>query len=107
MRTFNTAEYANDGGASTVDVANPFGFRGANIDMRHASGASNRLVFEAGGGTITMKYMLPGGTDLHRDNAQRYNQLLDKWLRNEPIDFPFGKDAVKNPQETIDVQPAP
>ena len=61
------------------------------------------MVVEAGDGEMSMKFQLPGGTSLHRDSP-RYDQLLDRYLRNEPIDFAFG--GVDNPAERLEVHPA-
>ena len=52
-----------------------------------------------------MKLQLPGGTE-HDPKSKRYNQLLEDWLANKSLDFPFGAGAVTSPDETLQVKPA-
>ncbi len=98
---FNFGNFANDGALYTVDAASP---RGDGLDMSQRHGATLRLVAEADPAGIKMKFQLAGGTDLHRDSPF-YNQFVDRYLKNEPIDFPFGPGAVTTPAETIEVLP--
>jgi penicillin G amidase len=110
IATYNTPHYAAPGGQSTVNVANPSSRTLPTppdpIDFGFTAGPSVRFVVEARSDGLSMSYELPGGADLHRESPF-YNNLLPKWLVNEPIDFPFGPGAVTTPAEVIEVSPAP
>ena len=110
VASYNDGPYANDGALGTVDVATPHGFRSedvssAEIDLSYRRGAVYRLVTEIGSDGPKMKFQMPGGTDMIRD-SKRFNQLLPKYLKNEPIDFPFGAGAVKSKVDRIELVPA-
>jgi penicillin amidase len=105
---YNDGPYAAPGGLYTVNVANPASTAwesGTPFDFGFVSGASVRFVVEVGPDGPRMSYQLPGGTDLHRDSPF-YNQLLSRWLENEPVPFAFGPGAVPSPAIQILVSPA-
>ena len=108
--TYNTDPYAAPGGQYTVNVASPSNRTLPTppepIDFAFTHGASVRFVVEARPDGLSMSYELPGGNDLHRESPF-YNNLLPKWLANEPIDFPFGPGAVTKPAAVVEVAPAP
>ena len=110
VATYNYGPYAAPGGQYTVNVANPSNLAapasGKAPDFSFTNGPSVRFVVEAAPTGLTMTYELPGGADLHR-GSPFYNNLLPLWLKNQPIDFPFGPDAVSSPASTVDVSPAP
>ena len=70
--------YANDGGLSTIDVANP------NSNYQQTSGPSTRMVCEALPAGVSCTFQIPGGqsADFESDN---YDDLLPGWLANEPM----------------------
>lgn len=93
--------WANDGGLSTVDVANPTG-----EDFSHTRGPSLRLVVELGEEGVEGQFQLPGGQDHHRD-SDYYISLMDGWLRNESQNLHFAPSDVKEAAvETWVVEPA-
>jgi penicillin amidase len=105
---YNAKAVANDGALGTVDVAAPKmfradGFTDDKLDLIQEHGASIRLLVEAGDKTMKMSVALPGGTSLRRDSP-RYNQLLDKYLKNEQVDFSFGLSNIAKPSETLEVK---
>ncbi|MEO1271402.1 MAG: penicillin acylase family protein, partial [Myxococcota bacterium] len=85
--------YANDGGDYTVDVANTRNPR--DRDYSHSSGPSMRMVCEAGDPTVLCKVQLPGGQRHFRD-SNNYDDLLRKWLVNEPVDMIFSVDDIRD-----------
>jgi penicillin G amidase len=107
---YNEGPYAASGGLFTVNVANPkkraLPESGMPLDLGFTSGASIRLVTEARPTGPRMRFQLPGGADLHRESPF-YNNLLPRWLDNEPVDFAFGPGGVKDPEKVVDVSPAP
>lgn len=83
IRMFNNGPYANDGGLYTVDVANPSGM--LSDDYSHGSGASMRFACDidpASGPDCTLQ--IPGG-QRHFRESEHYDDLLQKWLVNEPF----------------------
>lgn len=106
--TYNEGPYAAPGGLFTVNVANPrvrtLPEAGKPWDFAFGSGPSIRFVVEAGPDRPHMSYELPGGSDLHRESPF-YNNLMENWLVNKPIEFLFGKGAVTNPAVEVDVNP--
>jgi penicillin amidase len=108
--TYNEGPFAAPGGLYTVNVANPSNRalpdEGDPWDFAFASGPSVRFVVEARADGPRMVYQLPGGTDLHRE-SDFYNNLLPRWLANDPIEFPFGPEAVAEPALEIEVLPVP
>lgn len=102
--SYNDGPYAAPGGMSTVNVANPSNPKGT--DMFFTSGASLRTVIEAGPKGPRMEFQYPGGADLHRTSPY-YNNLVARWLRNEPVVVPFGADELPSPAVAIDIVPAP
>ncbi len=88
--------FANDGGLFTVDVANP-----DPRDLVQRAGPSTRFVCEALPSGPKCTYQLPGGQsgDIESDF---YEDLLVKWLGNEPIDVVFDIDeAATNAVRTV------
>ena len=101
---YDHGPFANDGGLYTVDVANPKG----NFDDRysHPSGASMRFVCHAGG-TVACTIELPGGQRHFRDSPH-YDDLLQKYLVNQPVAFPFTPSEVDAATvESVAINPAP
>ena len=87
--------FANDGGLFTVDVANP------NSEGRHRSGPSTRFQCE-GLAPIECTIQLPGGQSGH-NSSDNYDDLLELYLGNEPIDLEFDINAAKeNAAATFD-----
>ncbi|MDB4944028.1 MAG: Penicillin acylase [Labilithrix sp.] len=110
VRIFDSNAYATPGGLFTVNVANP-----SSVDLNdnslanrlrfaQSNGPSLRTLIEVGTDTPHMKIQLPGGLDLHR-NAPFYNNLVERWISNTPVDFAFGAGAVKNPAIDVTVNP--
>lgn len=110
LTAYNEGPWAAPGGLYTVNVASPrnraLPKEGAPFNFQFDAGPSVRFVVEAHPDGPRMTYQIPGGSDLHRESPF-YNNLVAKWLENEPIDFPFGPDAIGEPALTITVQPAP
>jgi penicillin amidase len=108
VTTYNDGPHAAPGGLNTVNVANP-AIRplpeSGGIAFPFAAGPSIRLVSEVTADGPRMVFQLPGGADLHRD-SDFYNNLLPRWLDDEPVDFAFGPGAVEEPYATIEVLPA-
>ena len=108
--TYNEGPYAAPGGQYTVNVASPrtrtLPTDGSAPDFGFSAGPSVRFVVEARPDGVSMTYELPGGADLHRESPF-YNNLLPRWLQNQPIDFPFGPGAVESPASTVVVGVAP
>ncbi len=89
------SSYANDGGLFTVDVANP------NGDFTQTTGPSTRFVCEAAAERVSCSYQLPGGQSGDIDSLN-YDDLLDKWLINQPTEFIYDIDEVaQNATPTI------
>jgi penicillin amidase len=109
VTTYNAPAVAAPGGLSTVNVASPNSRgvpdAGEPWDFAFSAGPSLRMVTEIGADGPRILYQLPGGADLHHD-SQFYNNLLPRWLQNEPIEFPFGPGAVTTPAVEITVSPA-
>jgi acyl-homoserine lactone acylase PvdQ len=103
LPTYNNGPFANDGGLYTVDVA---GFKRFGISMHQTHGATIRVVVEAAPGAMQMKFQHAGGTSLDRESPF-YDQFVEPYLKNEPIDFPFGPGAVTSPAITQVFEPLP
>jgi penicillin amidase len=107
--TYNNGPFVNDGGLWTVDVA--IG-TGDGVDARgllafpQDHGATARTVIQATPDGLHMKIQQSGGTTLDRDSPF-YDQFVDGYLRNEPVDFPFGPGAVTNPAIELTIEPTP
>ena len=86
---YNHGPFANDGGDYTVDVANARSPSSGNFT--HSSGASMRMVCEAGDPTVRCQVQLPGGQAHRRPTEDapnpNYDDLLQRWLVNDPIDL--------------------
>jgi len=97
---WNEGPWANDGGLSTVDVANPTG-----ETFSHTRGPSLRLIAELGSDGVEAQFQLPGGQDHHRD-ADTYISLVDEWLRNESRPLHFEPTEVREAAvETLVLEP--
>lgn len=108
LKQYNAGPYCAPGGQYTVNVASPSNQSVPDVgdawSFSFGAGPSVRFVVEADPAGPKMTYELPGGSDLHRESPF-YNNLIDEWLANEPVDFPFGADAVQNPNQEILVNP--
>ena len=101
VEDYDHGPFVNDGGFYTVDVANP---SATNSDgYFHRSGPSMRFACEAPADTpVRCTIQLPGGQRHFRDSPH-YDDLLQKWLANEPV--PLRAD-VSGVDPTL-VYPAP
>ncbi len=100
--SYNFGPVATPGGIHSVNVAIPSATK--DLDLYHNSGASLRTVIEVDEGGPRMRFQYPGGASLHRDSPF-YNNMVSRWLKNEPVAFPFG--SVTNAASQITVKPAP
>ncbi len=83
--------FANDGGHYTVDPTTPFAPDGVQRE-----GASMRFVCEVFPSGPSCTIQLPGGQSSDIDSPyNNYEDLLFKWLENEPIDLVFDIDEAK------------
>jgi penicillin amidase len=101
---YNFGPVATPGGIHSVNVAIPSSTKGT--DLYHNSGASLRTLIEVDDKGPRMKFQYPGGADLSRE-SKFYNNMISPWLRNEPVAFAFGPDAVSSPVLQVTVKPAP
>jgi penicillin amidase len=101
---FNFGPFANDGGIDTVDVGNcrsPERHR-----YHHTSGASVRFTCEMTE-PPACSLQLPGG-QRHRRAGEHYNDLLPRWLANDPFEMPFTAREVTNATvSTVEIVPSP
>lgn len=100
--SYNFGPVPTPGGIHSVNVAIPSSTAG--VDLYHNSGASLRTVIEVDADGPRMQFQYPGGADLHRASPF-YNNLVSRWLRNEPVPFAFG--SVASPASQVTVKPAP
>jgi penicillin amidase len=86
--------FANDGGYRTVDVATPMAVPHFDLDWEQQQGALIRLVCEALPSGPACTIQLPGGQsgDI---NSPNYEDLLFKYLENEPIALVFDINEAK------------
>jgi len=83
VSSYDHGPFINDGGYYTVDVANPSGSNGDRYTQR--AGPSMRFACEAPADTpVRCTIQLPGGQRHFRDSPH-FDDLLRKWLVNEPI----------------------
>lgn len=102
--TYDSAGWTNDGGMGTVDVAQP-AFSRSNT-YSHGAGASMRFVCELPSGGPQCTVQLPGGQRHYRDSPN-YDDLLRKWLVNEPVDLIFDlAEAFDGAAYQLDLFPA-
>jgi penicillin amidase len=99
--SYNFGPVATPGGIHSVNVAIPSATKG--LDLYHNSGASLRTVIEVDDSGPRMRFQYPGGASLHRDSPF-YNNMVPRWLKNEPVAFPFG--LVTNAAIQITIKPA-
>ncbi len=100
INIFDHGPFANDGGLFTVDVGNPGRMGDDKFD--HFSGPSMRFACEVPSDASPQCTMqLPGGQRLFRDSPH-YDDLLQKWLVNEPIELQFDTHTSV---ETLTVMP--
>lgn len=83
---FDSATYANDGGAFTVDVAHPASE--INDNYVQNSGPSMRFACQTGADGVDCTIELPGGQRHDRSSAF-YNSMLPDWLINLPAPLLF------------------
>lgn len=103
--TYNYSPVATPGGLNTVNVATPSSPSASKpLDLFHNNGPSLRTVIEIDEKGPHMEFQYPGGADLHRDSPF-YNNLVSRWIKNEPVPFAFG--GVANPSVQVTVSPAP
>ena len=103
LPTYNNGPFSNDGGLYTVDVAS---FKSVGSSMAQTHGATIRVVVEATPTGMQMKWQSAGGTSLDRESPF-YDQFVEDYLKNAPIDFPFGAGAVPNPAIAQVFEPMP
>lgn len=101
VATYNFGPVATPGGIHSVNVAIPASTDG--VDLFQTSGASLRTVIEMDSEGPKMQFQFPGGADLHHDSPF-YNNMVSRWLKNEPVPFAFG--GVANPKKQVAVRPA-
>ena len=80
--------FANPGGTDTVSAARP------DVDLVQRVGPADRFVCEMNPSGPTCTLQLPGGQSAHIDSTN-YEDLLLKFLKNEPIDLVFDIDEAK------------
>ena len=87
--------FANDGGQYTVDVAN------SGRDFVQSSGPSMRTCCEASS-PVACTIQLAGGQSGHIDSPN-YDDLLDLWLINQPVDLVFDISRARDEaREVVD-----
>lgn len=95
---WNLGPFANDGALTSVDPAGgPFRAVGA---FAQTHGAHLRMVVAFGPSGSRMTLELAGGNDLHRDSPF-YSNLLERYLRNEPVELAFEHEDVIAGEPTI------
>ena len=103
--TFDNGPWAAPGGLFTVNVASPSDWPKS---YAYGHGPSTRFICEelpTTGPSCTIQR--PGGQDHFRDSPH-YDDLLKRWLVNQPIPLPFDIDqAAANAAETITVSATP
>lgn len=105
VSTFNNGPFAAPGGQWTVNVANPRNVGGEDYSFR--AGASMRLMVENTADGLKGKISFPGGQKHFRDSPY-YDNLVEGWLNNTPIDLPFkAADIAGITDSTITIEPAP
>lgn len=93
VNTYNHGPFANDGGFYTVDVASPSG--SGDDSYAHRSGPSMRFACEAPADSpVRCTIQLPGGQRHFRDSPH-FDDLLQKWLVNEPVPLIADVSAVE------------
>lgn len=89
--------FANDGGLFTVDVANP------NSNYKQTAGPSTRFICEARPEGVTCSFQVPGGQSGDIDSPN-YDDLLPKWLANEPMPLVLDiAEAKANAERTVEL----
>ena len=101
---YNHGPFANDGAIATVDVARCNATH--NHVYSHSSGASVRFTCDlTAPPTCTLQY--PGG-QRHRRAGEHYNDLLPRWLTNDPFAMPFTAAEVNDAAvSTVSMVPRP
>lgn len=100
---FNNGPYARAGGMYTVDVGNPGNT--AQRDFSQRAGASMRFACRAPSSGVRCSIELPGG-NVHFRDAPQYDDQLQRYLRNEPVDIEFDiNTALQNAAESYRLQP--
>ncbi len=94
LTAFDEGPYAAPGGLWAVNVANPRNLGElADGGGYFFAGASMRFVAEATPDGLTSKITLPGGVR-HFPDSPYYDNFVDGWIENEPIDMPFTPEEV-------------
>lgn len=100
-------------GAYLALSAGPLTFNLTNLpsspsakQLPHDSGSSLRTLIEATPDGPRMRLVYPGGADLHR-GGPFHNNLVSRWLANEPAPFPFGPGAVTSPALVVTLTAPP
>jgi penicillin amidase len=89
--------FANDGGLFTVDVANP------NSNYEQTAGPSTRFICEARPEGVACSFQVPGGQSGDIDSPN-YEDLLPKWLANEPMPLVLDiAEAEANAERTVEL----
>ncbi len=102
---YNNGPYAAPGGQWTVNVANPRNPTDDNYSF--GAGPSMRLVVENTANGLVSKISFPGGTQHFRD-SDYYDNLLDGWLKNEPVALLFTQAEITAAAvATEEILPAP
>jgi penicillin amidase len=102
---YNNGPYAAPGGQWTVNVANPRNAGDSNFTF--GAGPSMRLVVENTPNGLVSKISFPGGTKHFRD-SDYYDNLLQGWLKNEPVALLFTQAEITAAAvETEEILPAP
>ncbi|MCS6900957.1 MAG: penicillin acylase family protein [Myxococcales bacterium] len=104
VSSYNFGPFSTPGGIHSVNVAIPSATK--DLDLYHTSGASLRTVLEVDKDGPRMRFQYPGGASLHRDSPF-YNNMVSRWLKNEPVAFPFGPGAMEKVAVQIAVKPSP
>ncbi len=82
--------FANDGAAISVDLG---AMNYEQSGFAHVHGPVTRLVVALTAAGPEATYQVPGGLDLHRDSPY-YDNLLGRWLENEPVPMAFARDQA-------------
>jgi len=103
--TYNNGPYAAPGGQWTVNVANPRNAGDSNFTF--GAGPSMRLVVENTANGLVSKISFPGGNKHFRD-SDYYDNLLQGWLKNEPVALLFTQAEIAAAAvESEEILPAP
>ncbi|MCA9538173.1 MAG: penicillin acylase family protein [Myxococcales bacterium] len=91
LATYNNGPFPRRGGWHTVDVSNAT--NDSEDDYGTRGGPSTRLVCAGEASGVRCTVELPGGQRHFRDSPH-YDDLLQRWLRNQPTALPFSTEEV-------------